>query len=133
MLIRCYKFRCREGLRGVAGCYALGEWGLGDVVGVRLACGEGFRGEVLESVVGVGVEWVGMVCVAGVVRGLGIWGRFGHGSGKYPTEPERAGGEGVWLRPPHKFSEFLKTFVLGVTSEVHIIVYTTCTAPQPYT
>lgn len=109
---------------------------MGDVVGVRLVCGECFRGEVPESVERVGVEWVGMVCVAGVVRGLGrlAWFlRCWHGNGKYPTEPEKAGGEGAGLRPPHKFSEFLKTFVFGVTSEVHIIIYTTCTASQPYT
>ncbi len=42
-----------------------------DVVGVKVSCSVGFRGKVPESVVGVGVEWVGMVCVVGVVRTLG--------------------------------------------------------------
>ena len=56
----------------------------------------------------VGFYRVGMVCVVGVARVLGIWGKVGHGnghaSGKYPTEPEKAGGVGCGLRPSHKFS-----------------------------
>jgi hypothetical protein len=32
-----------------------------------------------------------------------------------PTEPMRWAGRGRCLRPSHKFSDFLKTFSLGVT------------------
>lgn len=78
----------------------------------------------------IGFDRVCMGCNSGVARVLGRLGKVlvwsWHGFGKYPTEPGEAGEVACGLRPPHKFSRFLKTFILGVTSEVYI----TCIASQ---